>query len=100
MEIQTPFSRRRAEFHVVSSRESAAVSGEEVAILDTYDAIYRSLCAVLYNFAPSSGHPGGSISSGRFVSAILYDILDFDFSVPIVMMPTSFLTQQVTKRLG
>ncbi len=30
-------------------------------------AIYRSLCALIYNYVPMSGHPGGSISSGRFV---------------------------------
>ena len=31
---------------------------------------------------PGSGHPGGSISSGRFVGTLLYDVLDYDMSVP------------------
>jgi transketolase len=44
--------------------------------------IYRSLCAIMYNYVPMSGHPGGSISSGRFVSALLFDAMDYDFSDP------------------
>lgn len=46
------------------------------------DTIYRTLCAVLFNFVPTSGHPGGSISSGRFVSSVLYNNLDFDIARP------------------
>jgi transketolase len=37
---------------------------------------------MMYNYVPMSGHPGGSISSGRIVSALLFDILDYDFSDP------------------
>ena len=29
--------------------------------LEKLDLAYRSLCAMLYNYAPMSGHPGGSI---------------------------------------
>ena len=39
----------------------------DIGPLGTFDLIYRSLCAALYNYAPTSGHPGGSISSGRIV---------------------------------
>ncbi|MBK8552479.1 MAG: hypothetical protein IPL53_15965 [Ignavibacteria bacterium] len=46
------------------------------------DTIYRTLCAVMFNFVPTSGHPGGSISSGRFVSSVLYNNLDFDIARP------------------
>ena len=49
---------------------------------DTFDLIYRTLCAVMYNYAPLSGHPGGSISSGRFVSRLLFDVMDYDLSQP------------------
>lgn len=31
---------------------------------------------------PTSGHPGGSISSGHFVAGILFDALDYDLSQP------------------
>jgi transketolase len=75
------FHPRRSEYHVVSPRPSDAAD-KDIALFETYDTIYRSLCAALYNYAPGSGHPGGSISSGRFVSAILYDRLDYDFSQP------------------
>ena len=68
--IKTPFKTRRAAYDVVSTGGST-VSDQDIAIFETYDTIYRSLCAALYNYAPGSGHPGGSISSGRFVSTIL-----------------------------
>lgn len=58
------------------------LSPHEVSVFEQFDLIYRTLCAVLYNYVPTSGHPGGSISSGRLVSAILYDALDYDFSDP------------------
>jgi transketolase len=36
----------------------------------------------MYNFVPTSGHPGGSISSGRIVQGIIYQHLDYDLSQP------------------
>ena len=49
---------------------------------ETFDLIYRTLCACMYNYAPLSGHPGGSISSGRFVQRLLFDVMDYDLSRP------------------
>jgi transketolase len=49
---------------------------------ETFDLFYRTLCAVLYNYAPMSGHPGGSISSGRFVQRLLFDAMDYDLARP------------------
>nr|HPM41095.1 hypothetical protein [bacterium] len=63
-------------------KKVAPLSDEEVAHLEKFDLIYRSLCALLYNYVPTSGHPGGSISSGRFVAGILYDSMDYDPSDP------------------
>jgi len=37
---------------------------------------------MLFNYVPTSGHPGGSVSSGRIVMGILFDILDYDVSDP------------------
>jgi transketolase len=37
---------------------------------------------VLFNYVPTSGHPGGSISSGRFVSGLLFDAMAYDISDP------------------
>jgi transketolase len=58
------------------------LSAHEVACYEELDLVYRSLCTMLYNYVPMSGHPGGSISSGRFVAGILFDVLDYDFSDP------------------
>jgi len=55
---------------------------EEVVSFETFDLIYRSLCALMYNYVPLSGHPGGSISSGRFVASLLFDAMDYDLSRP------------------
>ncbi len=61
---------------------SGPLSQEDVAFFEAFDLIYRSLCTLLFNYVPTSGHPGGSVSSGRFVSGILYDAMDYDFTDP------------------
>jgi len=63
------------------SREKP-LSDEQIVHFETFDLIYRSLCAAMYNYVPMSGHPGGSVSSGRFVTAILFEAMDYDFSNP------------------
>lgn len=59
-----------------------SLSPDELKNFESFDLIYRSLCAVLYNYVPLSGHPGGSISSGRFVTGIIFDSMDYDFTNP------------------
>ena len=59
-----------------------SASFEGVETLEAMDAAYRALCAMMYNFVHGSGHPGGSISSGRIVSALMYQNLRYDFSRP------------------
>ena len=58
------------------------LSPAEISHFETLDLVYRSLCALLYNYVPTSGHPGGSISSGRIVAAALFDALDYDLRRP------------------
>jgi len=55
---------------------------DELRAFTEFDQIYRTLCALMYNYVPMSGHPGGSISSGRFVELIIFASLDYDFSDP------------------
>ena len=55
---------------------------EEGDSLLFFDLCYRTLCAVMFNHA-SSGHPGGSISSGRFVQSLLFNQMNYDFSNPM-----------------
>ena len=54
----------------------------DLEVLEAMDAAYRALCAIQFNFVHGSGHPGGSISSGRIVFSLLYKTLRYDFSRP------------------
>lgn len=58
------------------------IKDSEILQWEYYDLIYRTLCGIMYNFVPMSGHPGGSISSGRIVSSLIYNTIDYDFSNP------------------
>lgn len=51
--------------------------------LERLDVVYRALVSLLYNYVPTSGHPGGSISSGRFVNSLLYLGMDYDLKHPL-----------------
>lgn len=62
--------------------DAVEVSESHVRYLEDYDLVYRTLCSILFNFVPNSGHPGGSISSGRIVEALLFSTMAYDFSDP------------------
>jgi transketolase len=62
--------------------QAPALPPQELEHFEAFDLIYRSLCAVMFNYVPLSGHPGGSISSGRFVSSLLFDTMEYDVSDP------------------
>lgn len=79
------FGPRRATYVKVDAKAAAAAQplpAAEAAALETFDLLYRSLCALLYNYVPTSGHPGGSISSGRFVASLLFGALEYDVGDP------------------
>jgi len=61
---------------------ASAVASDELKQWERIDLVYRALCAILYNYVPTSGHPGGSISSGRIVQALIYQNLIYDFASP------------------
>lgn len=67
---------------LASGAVSTPLGEREAGILENFDRIYRSLCAILYNYVPTSGHPGGSISSGRIVSSLLFGAMDYDLENP------------------
>jgi len=76
---------RRGKFIDITDHMRATgetLSPVDEAHLEAFDLVYRSLCASLYNYVPASGHPGGSISSGRFVAALLFETMDYDISNP------------------
>ena len=58
------------------------VSAKQVKLLEEFDLLYRSLCTLLFNYVPVSGHPGGSISAGRFLAGLLLNSMDYDISRP------------------
>ena len=78
--MSATFGPRRAEW--IGEVEPASLTVDEADAFERLDAAYRALCAMLYNYSPISGHPGGSISSGRFVSMLLFDAMHYDFSRP------------------
>ena len=59
------------------------ISKEDAAGLERLDIAYRALVSLLYNYVPTSGHPGGSISSGRFVEHLLYRDMAYDLPHPL-----------------
>ena len=75
-------SHRRAVRIKASSLATDALSASTEKCLVELDEVYRGACALLYNYVPTSGHPGGAISSGRFVQALLFLGMDYDLGVP------------------
>jgi len=75
---------RRGNFYDINDimEGKSFLKSQELNGFEKLDLIYRTLCAVMYNFVPTSGHPGGSISSGRIVESILYKIADYDIKNP------------------
>lgn len=76
------FGPRRALWIDLSDDSSTPLAADELNAFEKIDAVYRALCAILYNYVPMSGHPGGSISSGRFVSSLLFDTMTYDIGEP------------------
>lgn len=76
------FGARRAVWIDLATDINSRLNEHELQAFETLDAAYRSLCAMLYNYAPLSGHPGGSISSGRFIATLLFDAMAYDLSAP------------------
>lgn len=80
--MEFPFGPRRGTYEDVSALAKPPLSPEELESFEALDLLYRALCAILFNYVPASGHPGGSISSGRIVAAVLFDALDYDLGSP------------------
>ena len=62
----------------VARHDLEVLSPRELDAFEKLDLAYRTLCAMLYNYTPMSGHPGGSISSGRIVSSLFFGTMDYD----------------------
>jgi transketolase len=73
------FGPRRAVWETITTPEG--VNPATIAMVERYDLVYRSLVAIMFNFT-QSGHPGGSVSSGRIVTSLLLDTMDYDIGAP------------------
>lgn len=60
----------------------ARPAAKAAPLLEDVDLVYRTLCAILFNFVPNSGHPGGSVSSGRIAAALAFEGMDYDLADP------------------
>ena len=64
------------------AEEGEPLDEAALELCETFDLFYRTLCALMYNYAPLSGHPGGSISAGRIVQRLLFEVMDYDLARP------------------
>ena len=81
--MKVSFGPRRSEVvDITEVLNNYPLDASEKELFEKYDTIYRAVVAMLYNFVTCSGHPGGSISSGRFVSSLIFNTMNYDFSDP------------------
>ena len=75
-------SKRAAYYEATDYLQQYPLDAASKDALECLDTAYRALAAVMFNFVPSSGHVGGSISSGRFVSHLIYKEMAYDLASP------------------
>ena len=73
---------RGIEYISLAPGASSALPDLDNDSLEFLDLCYRTLCAIMFNHA-SSGHPGGSVSSGRIVESLIYNRMKYDISNPM-----------------
>lgn len=65
-----------------TDKPAYGLSGQDKTRFEKLDVLYRALVSVMYTCVPTSGHPGGSISSGRIVSHLIYKDLAYELADP------------------
>ena len=73
---------RGTEYISIDPSDCPGLPAEDKDSLEFLDLCYRTLCAVMFNHA-SSGHPGGSVSSGRIVESLIFNQMNYDISNPM-----------------
>jgi len=68
-------------YEEIDKSNATSLADEKISALRFYDLVYRTLCAVMFNHS-SSGHPGGSVSSGRIVESLILSMMRYDFTNP------------------
>ena len=85
MNKKIPLGKKRAVFLNAAdyiTKPGYALPAAEITVLEKLDVAYRALVAILFNYVPTSGHPGGSISSGRLVEHLLYKEMAYTLKNP------------------
>lgn len=82
MSYSLDLKERGIEFISIDPEAEFSLPAKDADSLEFYNLIYRTLCAVMFNHA-SSGHPGGSISSGHIVESLVFRNMKYDFSNPM-----------------
>ncbi len=82
---RAPWRERRGVYYdIITGPEAArALDARTGAALERLDLAFRTLVAIVYNFAPTSGHPGGSISAGRIMAGLLFGGMAQDVRDPL-----------------
>lgn len=82
---QNTCSNKRGVYIDISAKTNGTtcLAAEDISQLEKLDVAYRALIALLYNYVPTSGHPGGSISSGRMVEHLLYKEMAYELAAPL-----------------
>ena len=82
MSFDLNLKERGIEFISLDPEECPALPNGQQDSLEFFDLCYRTLCSVMFNHA-SSGHPGGSVSSGRIVQSLVFNRMDYSISDPM-----------------
>jgi transketolase len=82
MSYELNLKERGIEFIPLNAGDCPALPSDQLDSLEFFDLCYRTLCSVMFNHA-SSGHPGGSVSSGRIVQSLVFNRMDYDIGNPM-----------------
>lgn len=82
MSYDLNLEQRGIEYIALKPEECPPLPNGQQESLALFDLCYRTLCSVMFNHA-SSGHPGGSVSSGRIVQSLVFNRMDYDIGNPM-----------------
>ncbi len=79
---------------------AATITDADFSHFLAFDAAYRALCAILYNYVPGSGHPGDRSPRAASFRRSCSTRSTTTCRIPTRRPPISFRTRRATKRLG
>lgn len=81
-------------------RAPRSADAEAAEFYQDVELALRALCTLMFNYAPTSGHPGGSVSSALLASALAFDGLDYDLGRPLEETNDALIYAAGHKALG